>query len=137
MQKEETIHALLGAWIINKVKKEQPEWFNEDFYQTIEKACKKAFNAELKIIEWIFQNWELDFLSIQVITEFIKNRFNESLEMIGAKPIFDINKDLLKLTEWFNIENLSETHTDFFWKTPTTYLKKAQSITENDLFWWK
>jgi len=133
-QKEETIHALLGAWLINKVREEQPKWFNEDFYITIEKACKKAYNAEMKIIEWIFAEKELDFLSIQVIDEFIKDRFNKSLEMIGATPIFETNKDLLKLTEWFNIENLSETHTDFFWKTPTNYLKKAQSITENDIF---
>lgn len=133
-QKEETIHALLGAWIINKVKEQYPKWFNEDFYATIEKACKKAYNAEMKIIDWIFENKELDFLSIQVIDEFIKDRFNSSLEMIGAKPIFETNKDLLKLTEWFNVENLSETHTDFFWKTPTNYLKKAQAITENDIF---
>lgn len=133
-QKEETIHALLGAWLINKVKKENPKWFNEEFYETIQKACKKAYNAEMKIIEWIFEDRELDFLSYQVIDEFIKDRFNKSLEMIGAEPIFEVNKDLLKLTEWFNVENLSETHTDFFWKVPTSYLKKAQAITENDLF---
>lgn len=133
-QKEETIHALLGAWLINKVKKENPKWFNEEFYETIQKACKKAYNAEMKIIEWIFEDRELDFLSYQVIDEFIKDRFNKSLEMIGTEPIFEVNKDLLKLTEWFNVENLSETHTDFFWKTPTNYLKKAQAITENDIF---
>lgn len=133
-QKEETIHALLGAWLINKVKKENPKWFNEEFYETIQKACKKAYNAEMKIIEWIFEDRELDFLSYQVVDEFIKDRFNKSLEMIGAEPIFEVNKDLLKLTEWFNVENLSETHTDFFWKTPTNYLKKAQAITENDIF---
>lgn len=133
-QKEETIHALLGAWLINKVKEENPKWFNEEFYATIEKACKKAYNSEMKIIEWIFEEKELDFLSIQIIDEFVRDRFNKSLEMIGASPIFEVNRDLLKLTEWFNIENLSETHTDFFWKTPTNYLKKAQAITENDIF---
>ncbi len=133
-QKEETIHAYLGAWLINRIKEQNPKWFNEEFYETIAKACKKAFNAEMKIIEWIFEDKELEFLSIQVITEFIKNRFNESLIMIGAEPMFEINKDLVKLTEWFNVENLSETHTDFFWKTPVNYLKKAQAITENDIF---
>lgn len=134
MQMEEQIHALLGAWIINKIKEENPKWFNDEFYEIIEKSCKKAYNAEMKIVEWIFEEKELDFLSIQVIDEFIKNRFNESLKLIGASPIFETNKDLLKLTEWFNLENLSETHTDFFWKTPVSYLKKAQSITEDDIF---
>jgi ribonucleoside-diphosphate reductase beta chain len=132
--KEETLHAMAGAYIINLVKKECPEWFNDDFYRTIERACKKAYEAEEKIIEWIFEKGELDFMSKQVVLEFTKNRFNKSMEMIGCNPLFVINKDILKHTEWFDIETDSETHTDFFWKTPTLYTKKAQSINDTDIF---
>ena len=133
-QKEEQLHAMAGAYIINLIKKENPEWFNEDFYHTIKLACKKAYEAEEKIIDWIFEKGELAFLSKQVVLEFTKDRFNQSMEMIGCEPIFETNKDILKHTEWFNVETISETHTDFFWKTPTNYSKKTQSITSEDLF---
>jgi len=132
--KEEKLHALAGAYIINLIKKENPDWFNEDFYKTIERACKKAYAAEENIIDWIFELGELTFLSKEIVLEFTKNRFNESLKMIGANPIFEINKELLKDSEWFNLEVDSETHTDFFHKTPTAYQKKAQAITEEDIF---
>ena len=132
--KEEKLHAMAGAYIINLIKKENPDWFNEDFYKTIERACKKAYLAEEKIIDWIFEHGELEFLKKETVLEFTKNRFNESLKMIGAQPIFEIDKDILKISEWFNVETDSETHTDFFHKTPTSYLKKAHSITESDIF---
>lgn len=132
--KEEKLHGMAGAYIINLIKKENTDWFNEDFYRTIERACKKAYAAEEKIIDWIFEQGELTFLSREIVLEFTKNRFNESLMMINCLPIFEIDKDLLKHSEWFDIEVTSDTHTDFFNKTPTSYTKKSQSITATDIF---
>lgn len=131
---EEDIHAKAGSYIVNLIKKENPKWFNNDFYESIEKACIKAYSAEEKIIDWIFEKGELSFLSKQVVLEFTKNRFNQSMELIGGKKCFEINKDVLKHTEWFDLELNAETHVDFFVKTPTAYSKKTQSITINDLF---
>jgi ribonucleoside-diphosphate reductase beta chain len=132
--KEEKLHGMAGAYIINLVKKENPDWFNEDFYKTIERACKKAYAAEERIIDWIFEKGELPFLTKEAVLEFTKNRFNDSLIMINCNPIFEINKELLNQSQWFNVEVDSDTHTDFFHKTPTSYLKKAQSIQASDLF---
>lgn len=133
-QKEETIHALFGSYMVNLIKKEQPDWFNEEFYAKIERACKKSFAAELEILNWIFKEGELSFLPKVVVEEFIKDRFNQSLELIGCKKIFSVDQELLKQVEWFNVETLAETHTDFFHKTPVSYNKKSQSITAEDLF---
>ncbi len=133
-QKEETIHALFGSYLVKLIKLEQPDWFNEDFYKRIERACYKAYDAEIKILDWIFEQGELDFLSKETIIEFIKDRFNKSLELIDCFPIFEVNQDLLIQTEWFNVENTSETHVDFFVKTSVNYNKKSISITSNDLF---
>jgi len=133
-QKEETIHALFGAHLINIIKKENPEWFDKEFYEKIERACKKAFEAEVKIIDWIFEQGELSFLTKETVIEFIKDRFNQSLELIGCEKIFEVNHEILKQVEWFDVENSSDTHVDFFNKTSTNYNKKAISITEEDLF---
>ena len=132
--KEENLHAMAGAYIVSLVKKEFPQMFNDEFYTSIKRACKKAYEAELKIIDWIFEKGDLDFLSKGIVIEYLKNRFNKSMEMINIEPLFEINKDILKHSEWFDIEVLSENHTDFFAKTPTNYTKKAQSITAEDIF---
>ena len=60
-QKEEVIHALFGMYVIKQIQKEFPEWFNDDFYAKLYRACKKAFDAECRIIDWIFEAGELTF----------------------------------------------------------------------------
>ena len=132
--KEEEIHGNFGAEIINIIKKENPEWFDEEFEELIYSACKKAYTAECGILDWIFEKGELKFLSKETIQNFIKNRFNNSLEKIGMKSIFEVDSELLKSTEWFDIEILGTKEGDFFYKKSVDYNKKSKSITEDDLF---
>ena len=132
--KEEDIHGNFGAEIINIIRSENPEWFDEDFQELITTACKKAYKAECGVLDWIFEAGELDFLSKQTIQEFIKNRFNNSLKKIGYDPVFEINQDLIAETKWFDVEITATKEGDFFYKKQIDYNKKSKSITEDDLF---
>lgn len=132
--KEEDIHGNFGAEIINIIKRENPEWFDEDFKQLVYSACRKAFKAECGVLDWIFENSELSFLKKNVIEEFIKNRFNNSLKKIGYEPLFEVDSDAIKQVKWFDIEMTSTKEGDFFYKKSIDYNKKGKSITENDLF---
>jgi len=132
--KEEDIHGNFGAEIINIIRKENPEWFDEDFKNLVYSACEKAYKAECKVLDWIFESGELTFLSKDTIKEFIKNRFNNSLMKIGYEPLFDIDKSLLTETKWFDIEITATKEGDFFYKKSIDYNKKSKSITEDDLF---
>ena len=60
--KEEDIHGNFGAEVINIIKAENPEWFDEEFEELILSACKKAYLAECKVLYWIFEKGELEFL---------------------------------------------------------------------------
>tara|TARA_R100000541_G_scaffold2918_1_gene9477 strand:+ start:10112 stop:11089 length:978 start_codon:yes stop_codon:yes gene_type:complete len=132
--KEEEIHGNFGAELINIIKKENPHWFNSQFKQLIYSACQKAYEAECKILDWIFEKGELSFLSKEVIENFIMNRFNNSLQKIGMKSIFEVDKTMLKQVEWFDIEITATKEGDFFYKKSVDYNKKSKSITEDDLF---
>lgn len=132
--KEEDIHGNFGSEVINIIKNENPEWFDEEFNQLIYSACQKAFKAECGILDWIFENGELDFLPKETIKHFIMNRFNNSLERIDMKPIFEIDTDKLEKTLWFDVEILSTKEGDFFYKKSIDYNKKSKAITEDDLF---
>jgi len=49
-------------------------------------------------------------MPINVIKEFIKNRFNNSLESIGLEKIFETDEELLSQTDWFDDEIMSTKH---------------------------
>ena len=66
--------------------------------------------------------------------EFIKKRFNNSLESIGIPKIFTTDDNLLQQSDWFYDEVIATKHGDFFNKKSINYNKKSKSITEDDLF---
>lgn len=131
---EEALHSKFGAELINIIFKENPTWFTDDLKNDVKKMCMKAYQAEHNIIKWIFKEGELDYISLDVVDEFIKNRFNESLEMVNIEPIFEIDSELLKKTEWLNLQLISVSEGDFFYKRLTDYTKKNKAITAENIF---
>ncbi len=132
--KEEQIHGDFGIDVIKIIKDENPDWFDDNYKALIQQICEEAYIAESKIVDWIFEEGELDFLPKDVVNEFIKNRFNKSLESIGISKIFDVDESLLTQTEWFDDEIIGTKHGDFFVKRSINYSKRTQSITSDDLF---
>ncbi len=132
--KEEHIHGLFGIDIINIIKSENPEWFDEAHNAYILESCEKAYEAESKIIDWIFEDGELSFLPKNTVKEFVKNRLNNSLQSIGLKKLFEIDQKVLAETDWFDDEVIATKHGDFFVKKSINYNKRSKSITSQDLF---
>lgn len=132
--KEEDIHGNFGVELINIIKSENPDWFDEEFSNLIYSACDKAYIAECYILDWIFEKGELEFLPKETIKHFIMNRFNNSLKKIGMESHFEIDSNLLASTKWFDVEVTATKEGDFFYKKQIDYNKKSKSITEDDLF---
>jgi ribonucleoside-diphosphate reductase beta chain len=131
---EENIHALVGMTIINTIRDEYPELFDDELEAKIAHEAEEAFKAESKIIDWMVNGYAEQGLNTVLLKEFIKNRINESMKQIGFKPIFDIDTELLKDALWFEEELHGNNMTDFFHSRPTEYSKKNQSFSEEDLF---
>lgn len=131
---EENIHALVGIQIINTIRKEYPELFDEELTQKILNEAQEAYESEAKIIDWMVNGIQEEGLSAAVLKEFVKNRINDSLKQIKFPKAFDIDKKLLSSTAWFDEELLGNNMTDFFHSRPVEYSKKNQSFTEDDLF---
>ena len=132
--KEENIHAEFGFDLVNIIKKENPSWWTDELVEDLVDATLDAFDAESDIIDWIFEKGDLDFLTKQQTLEFIKDRFNRSLNNIGIDNIFVSDPEILKTTEWFDDEILTTKHTDFFNKRSINYTKRGKSVTSDDLF---
>lgn len=131
---EENIHALVGIKIINTIREEHPELFDQELEDRILHEAEEAFKSESKIIDWMVNGINEDGLSAPILKEFIKNRINESLSQINFPKVFKIDDEILSSTTWFDEELLGNNMTDFFHSRPVEYSKKNQSFSEDDLF---
>lgn len=132
--KEEQIHGLFGIELVNILRKENPELFKNEWKEEITKFCEATYKAEASIIEWIFDNKDLKFLTREEVKEFTKDRLNKSLRSVGIKKVFAVDNELLEKTEWFDNEVIATKHVDFFNKRSINYNKRSQSVTSKDLF---
>ena len=131
---EEALHALVGVKLINTIREEHPELFDDELIERIKHEAHEAFKSESKIVDWMVNGTAEENLSAPILKEFIKNRINESMDQIGFGRIFEVDEALLSKTVWFDEELLGNNMTDFFYSRPTEYSKKNQSFSEDDLF---
>jgi len=131
---EENIHGMIGIKIINTIREEMPELFDDELKERILHEADEAYKAEAKIVDWMVNGYKEEGLNANILKEFIKNRINESLDQIGFGTPLEVDKLLLQKTTWFEEELLGNNMTDFFHSRPTEYSKKNQSFDEDDLF---
>lgn len=132
--KEEQLHGFFGIDLINIIRQEQPQWFDDEMEDAVKKACLEAYESENEILDWIFEDGELDFLPKYTIQQFIMNRLNNSLVSIGYDKIFEVDEQEVYKTDWFDDEIVATKHGDFFVKRSVNYNKRSMSITSDDLF---
>lgn len=132
--REENLHATVGIKLINSIREEHPELFDKELNDKILHESEQAVKYECEIIHWIVNGYDADKLNSKLLEEFIKNRMNESLVQIGFSKIFEVDKEIIKKTTWFDEQVLGNNMTDFFHSRPVEYSKNSQSFSEDDLF---
>ena len=131
---EENIHALAGIKIINTIRSEHPELFDDELEERIASEAKAAFVAESYLVDWMVNGFNEKGLNADILKEVVKNRINDSLEKIGFDSAFDVDTSLLEDTMWFEEELLGNNATDFFHSRPVEYSKNSQTFDADDLF---
>mgnify|MGYP003634333921 FL=1 len=131
---EENIHALAGIKIINTIRSQYPDLFDDELEQRILSEAQAAFVAESNIVDWMINGFDEKGLNAGILKEFIKNRINDSLEKIGFHSAFDVDTSLLKDTMWFEEELIGNNATDFFHSRPVEYSKNSQTFNADELF---
>lgn len=132
--KEEQIHGMFGIELINLIHSENPDWFTEEWKERIKKFCLDTYDVERRLIDWIFEKGELDFIPVIEVQEFVKNRLNNSLVSVGIGKVFDVDETIVDRTDWFDNEVVATKHVDFFNKRSINYNKRSASFTSDDLF---
>jgi ribonucleoside-diphosphate reductase beta chain len=121
--REERIHSLFGATLIKIIKSEFPEWFDVEMEAKIRRNIRKAVEAEGKVVDWIFENGEPDYIKKEYVIEYLKFRANDSLSLIGYEPEYVLNSELLKHSKYLEVMSKSQVELDFFDDRATDYNK--------------
>jgi ribonucleoside-diphosphate reductase beta chain len=131
---DEQVHANAGMYIINQIKDEFPDFFDEETKNHIYSIVNKSILAESNILDWIFKEGEIENISKINLLDFMKFRADESLVAIGMKKLYHISAEQYRPMAWFEEEVFANSLDDFFAKRPIEYTKHDKSITAADLF---
>lgn len=129
---DEQIHANAGIYLINQYVSESG--FNINSLQDWPSLIKLYIQKEEELLDWIFEEGELDFYSKEDLLNYIKYRIDQSLFKIGVQPIYNLTSNDVKPMLWFEEEVFANSLDDFFAKRPVDYTKHDKSISGNDLF---
>lgn len=131
---DEQVHANAGVYLVNQIKREYPEFFDENTKNEIIEIVRHSIAVEEEILDWIFEDGEIDTISKENLLNFMKFRVDESLEDIGMNKLYNITPEVYQPMAWFEEEIFANSLDDFFAKRPTEYTKHDKSISANDLF---
>lgn len=137
--REETIHSEVGIRLFLEIKKDHPELFDDELKEKVLKESEEFLAHELKIMTWALGDFnesgdDGEVLNVEVLYEMLKERHNVSLEKIGYGKIFEVDKEQLEKTKWFDRQLISPIRTDFFQERPSEYGVGSTGFEEDDLF---
>lgn len=131
---DEQVHANAGIYIVNTIRKEFPDFFDETTIEELRSVVAHSIHVEAEILDWIFAGGELEVFSKENLLNFMKFRVDESLEKVGLEKIFFVSDSNYQPLAWFEEEVFANSLDDFFAKRPVEYTKHDKSITADDLF---
>jgi len=131
---EETLHSQIGIRLVNTLRDEYPELFDQELEDLVVREIRAALISEGQLIDWMVGDFNEKDLSASVLKAYIAQRMNDSLVAIGYKPLFEPDAEMIKATQWMEIELIGNNQTDFFHKKPVEYSKKNKPFNPEELF---
>lgn len=131
---DEQIHANGGIYIVNTIRQEFPDFFDEETVALIHETVKESLDVESRILDWIFSDGEIDIVKKNDLLNFMKFRVDDSMRQIGFGAVFNTTSAEYQPLSWFEEEVFANSLDDFFAKRPVDYTKHDKSITAADLF---
>lgn len=96
----------------------------------------EALQVEYKLVDWIFDDQDLEFLKRQDVKDYIAKRMQDSLEAIDVHVALLTEEryiEVAELFEWFDLRIKARVNNDFFANKATSYAK-GRAFTSKDAF---
>lgn len=112
---EEVTHYKFGIDLINIIKKQHPQLWDEYLSELITDNIKVAYQSELNLIDWFFENGVPDHLTKEEVINFLNYNFNIVSKDLGLNINYTVDENLLESKSlWFKTKVFMTTEPDFF-----------------------
>lgn len=132
---EENVHYSFGIDLVNIIKKEYPQLWDDYLVELINKNIMAAYDAELKLIDWIFEKGVPAHLTKEEVVNFLNYNFSIICEDLGLDMTFEYDRELYKENnEWFTVKTAAPVEPDFFDNNVGGYASDDEEFDYEDIF---
>jgi ribonucleoside-diphosphate reductase beta chain len=112
---EEMVHYSCGMDLVNIIKRQHPNLWDEHLVELVEKNLQQAYDAEIKLIDWFFEKGVPSHLMKEEVVNFLRFNFYEICKDLKLDQIFDYNEELYEArSKWFMEKVKTAGEPDFF-----------------------
>jgi len=134
--RDESLHSKMGCQLFRHMCEETPGLKQECKDHVLE-AADIMVDLELKYIDKMFEQGDIENLKKEDLKNFIKKRANEKITELGyteSSQHFGYNENKASALDWFYHLTGGVTHTDFFAIRPTDYSKANEGEDFEDIW---
>lgn len=129
---EEITHYNFGIDLTNLVKSECPQLWDEYLTELIAKDIQKAYQSELNLIDWFFENGTPEHLTKEEVVNFLNYNFNVVCKDLHLDLNFKIDDEMFESKSlWFKIKVFMTTEPDFFDNAVAGYASDDEQVDLN------
>lgn len=128
---DENSHAEVGCHIFNIMKTEY-KLITSEMVEELNGIAQEVVKVEHNLIDRVFEDAVTDVIEKEAVKNFVKDRANKQLQKVGLDPIFEVDKNMLQTTKFFDTIIFGTTVLDFFANKETAYSKGI--ITFDEVF---
>lgn len=127
--KEENVHYSFGIDLINVIKSEYPTLWDEYLIELVQKNIVAAYEAELALIDWMFENGVPEHLTKEEVVNFLNYNFSVITTDLDLDLKFEYDRALYQeKNEWFTVATEAPVNPDFFNAAVGDYSSEETSI---------
>ena len=134
--RDESLHSKMGCQLFRHMCEETPN-LKEECKNHVLEAADIMVNLELKYIDKMFEQGDIENLKKEDLKNFIKKRANEKIVELGYNKEanhFEFDTTSASNLDWFYHLTGGVTHTDFFAIRPTDYSKANEGEDFEDIW---
>jgi ribonucleoside-diphosphate reductase beta chain len=130
---EEVTHYSFGIDLVNIIKEEHPTMWDEYMVELISDNIKVAYQSELNLIDWFFENGTPDHLTKEEVINFLNYNFNVISKDLELDLKFEVSEELYReRNEWFTVKVFTTSEPDFFDQNVSGYASDDEEIDLNE-----
>jgi ribonucleoside-diphosphate reductase beta chain len=126
---EEVTHYNFGIDLVNIIKRQFPQMWDEYLVELITDNIQVAYQSELNLIDWFFEKGVPSHLTKEEVVNFLNYNFNVVCRDLSIDLEFEVQEDLFNTkNSWFKAKVFMTTEPDFFDSMVSNYASDDEEI---------